>query len=235
MTVLARRREAGRRVIRRRRPVVGVAMAPDAVARRPAIDVALVAGGAGLRRVLADQRERGLVVERRLVERRVAGLVARLARRREAARDVVGIARGLVVLLVAREARAVGRAEVAVRVARRAGEGRVRAVERHAREARVIEAHRRPGDGPVALLALVAELKLQAVVLPPYPVAVVALGRRGLVDPVEMTRLAGDVEMPAFEAKRRLVVELAIRRLELSDRGWRKAKCDAREDDQNMK
>ena len=107
MTRLARGREPGGSMRRRRGAVVGRAMTPDTIPRRAAIHVALVARRTGLRGVLADQGKRRLMIERRQVERRVAGAMTRLARGREPRRHVVRLARRLVVLLVARHARAV--------------------------------------------------------------------------------------------------------------------------------
>ena len=115
----------------RRRAVVGL-VAADAVARRPLVDVVLVAGRARLRRVDADQREDAVVVE--AAARATVGSVGRwhgLARRREAGRRVIGIRRALVVGQVAADAVARRALVDVVVVARRA---RLRGVDADQRE-----------------------------------------------------------------------------------------------------
>ncbi len=101
---LAGRRESGGGVLRGRGGVVLGLVAAEAVLRRARVDVVLVAGGAGLGVVDADQREDLRVVEGRLVPVGVGGFVAALAGRREARGGVLRAGRGVVLGLVAAEA-----------------------------------------------------------------------------------------------------------------------------------
>ena len=141
-------------MVRVRRLLVVGLVAADAVARRALVDGVLVARGAGLRRVDADQREDARVVERRPAPRGVGRAVARFARGREAGGGVVGVRRPLVVRSVAADAVARRAGEDVGAVARRARLLRVRADEREA--APVVEGRLVPGGlrGRVAHLAV---------------------------------------------------------------------------------
>ena len=93
-------RKARDRMVRlRRRLVVGL-VAGDARRTQAGVDVVRVAGGAAWGDVRALQRPRGVSVPAG-APARVAGLVARLADRRESGRGVRGVGRLLVLLLVA--------------------------------------------------------------------------------------------------------------------------------------
>ncbi len=129
--------EARRLVIRVRRLLIASEMTGDAVARRPAVHVVLVARRALLRRVRAQQREELRVVDGRATETGVGRPVARVARRREPGGGVVRVRRLLVSRQVTAGAVARGALVDVVLVARRALLRRVRAQQRE--ELRVVD------------------------------------------------------------------------------------------------
>ncbi len=107
MARLAGGGEPGGTVGRGARAVVVCAMAADAVARRALVDVVLVAGGAGGRRVGTDQLEDGVVIEAARAAVAPGGVgraMARLAGGGEAGLDMVRGGRAVVVGLMAADA-----------------------------------------------------------------------------------------------------------------------------------
>ena len=138
----ARRPEAGGRVLRARRGVVLGLVASEAVARRAREDVVLVAGGAWLRAVDADEREDLGVIESRLEPVGVGRLVAGLAGGPEAGGRVFRVGRGVVLGPVTAEAVAGRAGEDVVPVAGGAGLRIVDAEEREDR--RVVECRLSP-------------------------------------------------------------------------------------------
>jgi len=209
MARLAGDREAGRGVIGAGRPFVVRPVTPEAVAGRALVDVAPVAGRAGLARVYAGQRKVGRVLERRLPEGCVRRLVAQLALRREPGGLVRRLFGGLVLPRVARKAGWTARVETPIHVATVASERAMRHAERHARRGTVVPGHRRPTGGTMACFAVRTETGPIRVVLTPDPVTAVAGRRRALDGPFHVTLCARDAQVPAVQIEPARLVERA--------------------------
>src|SRR5512143_2662307 len=97
MTRLAGRRESGGDVIGVPGALIVGPVAAVAVAGRAGVDVVLVAGAAGQRRMHPLEREERGVVEMGLAEGCVGGPVAGVAGRRESGRDVIRVPGALLV------------------------------------------------------------------------------------------------------------------------------------------
>ncbi len=148
-------------------------------------------------------------------ERRIAGLVAGLAREWESGCRVVRRRRGLIGGKVTAGACDVALLEDTVAVTRRALDLPVGTVERQRRHRSVVPPDISPVRGAMTLLALATQLQPVAVILPTFPVTVETGRRRAFVDLVQMARRTLDRAVPSVEGKRRGVVELPIRRREL--------------------
>jgi hypothetical protein len=91
MARFACRRESGSHMIGILSRFVICPVTVITVPRSALIHAVLMARRAGLRRMDANAREELIVIERPLIERAVRRLMARLARRRESSRNVIGI------------------------------------------------------------------------------------------------------------------------------------------------
>ena len=147
------------------------------------------------------------VVELRLMEARIGGGMADLAGGRETGRGMVRIPRFPVVLEMAGGAIGARSLERLVFVAGVATDGAVGGIERKPRLRRMVPLDGGPGRRPVAFFALRTQPRPVAVILPPDPMAVVAIAGRSLDLPIEMAGGAGHAEVPAFERKRRRLME----------------------------
>ena len=176
------------------RPVTAIAFAGS-----PCIYAVLMAGTAVQGGVDTLSGKNAVVVERCLLPARLRRKMAELASRREGRLPVVGLRGFLVILAVAGIAVEADPPEVPIFVAAVTAQIPVGAVERHARLGGMVPAHGRPGDRPVAVFAVGPQRGSINVILAPDPVAVIAAHRSPFINPVDMTRGAGDLEMPAFE------------------------------------
>ena len=136
---------------------------------------------------------------------------------REACGRVAGARGRLVILPVAIHAHNRSRLEVATFVTRLTSDRSVGRVERHAGGHSVIPPHCGPRCRAMTLLALGAETRLKLVVLPTHPMALVASLGRVLVSARDVTRLACQRKVLAFEGERRRVVECPAGRGELAE------------------